>query len=496
MKKITKTLAALLVLASFMMQAGCNKPSSEKRILSFKFYEPEVEATIKESAKTIIATVPEGTNVTALVPIITVSDNAKVNPASGVPQNFTNPKTYTVTAEDGTQAVYTVTVVIGDGGGGNGDDNGDDNGGGNGGGGNGGEELQTYTITTFANPAAGGTVTGGGTYDEGAPDTLKAIANTNYTFDHWQDGNTANPRAITVMANATYTAYFTYTGGSGSAPEGAIAGKFTINASGNKVYFSQGNLQYQASTNIWRFAENQWDYVGTQTDPFGNVGGTVSGSDNRNIGSTYSGWIDLFGWGTSGWNSGNTYYRPWDSNSSNGGTYGPTRNANLTDIYANADWGVYNAISNGGNQAGLWRTLTKDEWVYVFNTRSTSSGIRYVKANVNNVNGVILLPDDWSSSYYSLSLSSANTTGASFSSNTITLSQWNTLEQHGAVFLPAAGLRGGTSVSYVGSHGFYWSVSSYNAIFAYEMVIEDLDLFTFNYYRYSGQSVRLVRFAQ
>ena len=61
---------------------------------------------------------PEGTNVTALVPIITVSDKAMVNPASGVPQNFTTSKTYTVTAEDGTQAVYTVTVIIGNGGGG------------------------------------------------------------------------------------------------------------------------------------------------------------------------------------------------------------------------------------------------------------------------------------------------------------------------------------------------------------------------------------------
>ena len=51
-------------------------------------------------------------------------------------------------------------------------------------------------------------------------------------------------------------------GGGGNAPQGAIDGLFTINSNGDQVYFSQGNLQYQASTNTWRFATNQWDYVG------------------------------------------------------------------------------------------------------------------------------------------------------------------------------------------------------------------------------------------
>lgn len=387
MKKITQTIASImLVMVAFVMLPGCNKPSSEKKILSFKFYEPAIEATIMESAKTVLATVPAGTNVTALVPIITVSDNATVYPVSGVPQNFTTPNTYTVTAEDGTQAVYTVTVVI-------------DNGGGNGSGG---------------------------------------------------DGN-------------------------GNVPLGAIDGKFTINSSGGKVYFSQGNLQYKASTNTWRFAENQYDCIG---------------SSNSSISSSYSGWIDLFGWGTSGWNSGNTFYHPWDSNNSSGmgSSYGPPGQYNLTGSYANADWGVYNAISNGGNQAGLWRTLTWDEWKYVIKTRSTASGIRYAYACVNNVNGVILLPDDWSSDFYSLS--STNTECTSFDINIITLSQWNTLERHGAVFLPAAGHRYGTSTSHVGSAGYYWSASYYDSGRAYYQVFV-----VYGYLdntRFNGHSVRLV----
>jgi len=90
--------------------------------------------------------------------------------------------------------------------------------GGSGSGGNGGGvDTQTYTITTSAEPTNGGSVTGSGNYNEGASVTLRANANTNYTFDRWQDGNTTNPRTITVISNATYTAYFTYSGeGSGN----------------------------------------------------------------------------------------------------------------------------------------------------------------------------------------------------------------------------------------------------------------------------------------
>ena len=278
-------------------------------------------------------------------------------------------------------------------------------------------------------------------------------------------------------------------------PMGAINGLFSVSEI-KQVYFSKGNLQYQANTNTWRFAEHQWDYVGTQTpDNNGNVGGTINGSDNANISSNYSGWIDLFGWGTSGWNSGNTYYHPWDSNNSDGSLYGPPeRYYGLTGSYANADWGVYNSISNGNNTTNQWRTLTQSEWDYVFNSRNTTSGIRYAKAKVNNVNGVILLPDDWSSSTYSLS--NTNTWDASFSSNTIYSYQWTTLESAGAVFLPAAGVRSGTWVSEVGSVGHYWSAThDWNTDnFARLVHVSDYLLSAnSNMYRYYGLSVRLVQ---
>ncbi len=339
-------------------------------------------------------------------------------------------------------------------------------------------QAQSYTISVSANPSNGGMVSGGGSYNYGQTCTVAASANSGYEFTNWTEGGSVVSSnasySFTVSGNRTLVANFET-----SVPIGAINGLFTINANGDQVYFSQGNLQYigSASTPYWKFADNQWDVIGITTG---------QNSSDQNVDR------DLFGWGTSGWNNGNTFYRPWDTNNSGGNSYGPDGLYDLTGTYANADWGVYNPISNGGNQANQWRTLTKDEWTYVFNSRTTSSGIRYAKAKVNAVNGVILLPDDWSSVTYSLS--NTNSPSADFSSNTISASQWNTLEQAGAVFLPAAGLRIGTSVSYVGSYCYYWSASYGNGSQAYGVYFYSISVsLGSNDYRYCGYSVRLVQ---
>ena len=88
--------------------------STDKAITSFVFngLSPAVTATINEAAKTISATVPASTNRTALVPTIAISNKATINPVSGLAKDFTGPVTYTVTAEDGTTAQYTVTVSL------------------------------------------------------------------------------------------------------------------------------------------------------------------------------------------------------------------------------------------------------------------------------------------------------------------------------------------------------------------------------------------------
>ena len=237
-------------------------------------------------------------------------------------------------------------------------------------------------------------------------------------------------------------------GGIGNVPEGAVNGLFSVSAN-KQVYFSQGNLQYQASTNTWRFAENQYDWVGGTElhsgDLYGNVYENEIKCDNTRLSSVYSGWIDLFGWGTSGYNHGAVYYQPWSCvttvswNEVNACYYAyGEENGNLYDQSGRADWGC-NRISNGGGQENLWRTLKYEEWMYLFNTRNTLSGMRYAKATVNGVEGVIILPDSWDSSYCVLNSINGD---ASYTSNIISASKWESqLENNGAVFLPITGER-------------------------------------------------------
>ena len=303
-------------------------------------------------------------------------------------------------------------------------------------------------------------------------------------------------------------------------PEGAINGLFTINEAGDKVYFSQGNLQYQASTNTWRFAEHQWDFVGTQTPNYlGYVAGTVSGSDNINISPTYNGWIDLFGWGTSGWDSGNTYYHPWDDWEPEPGNeeeyhlhslYGPPGEHSISGSYANSDWGIYNAIINGGNRSGIWRTLSIEEWIYLFYTRSTNSDARFAIACLNGVNGVVLLPDSWTLGNFNLN--NINIGGSDYGDNVISSTEWEVLEQFGVVFLPAAGVRSkwfedGIVHVYNGNiTGDYWSIScstDYNSEYNYMARILDFSggwttpfINANDMLRSSGISVRLVQDAR
>ena len=267
-----------------------------------------------------------------------------------------------------------------------------------------------------------------------------------------------------------------------SIPGGAIEGLFSVSAT-QQVYFSQGNLQYigSAATPYWQFAEHQWDCLGTTTN---------QNSSDENVDR------DLFGWGTSGYNHGAVCYQPWSTSMNPGNyyAYGQAYN-NLYDGNGQADWG-YNAISNGGNMEGQWRTLTNDEWVYVFNTRSTTSGIRWAKGTVNGVSGTILLPDNWTASTYALN----NTNDGNYGSNTITAEDWaNTLEANGAVFLPAAGVREGTLVYYVGSYGYYWSASYDGSEYAYYVIFNNglLDPHHYDFlYRSYCLSVRLVRNAE
>ena len=256
------------------------------------------------------------------------------------------------------------------------------------------------------------------------------------------------------------------------APAGAIDGKFTINDSGGKVYFSQGNLQ-ATTTDLgahwtWSFATNQWDCIGgrfiLESEPqTGN--NFISGNGIVSANGT----VDLFGWSTS-----TTYYGIYYSGSS--GSYsGPF-----------VDWG---SIAIGSDAANTWHTLTKDEWKYLFESR-TDAGNKYGKATVNGIHGVVLLPDGWSipdGCYFTAGY------GNGWDINIYDASAWNDMEANGAVFLPAAGVRRETSVSVVGSNGQYWSSTSSTSTYAYYMFFGNSSMYDHSLYRCNGRSVRLVR---
>jgi len=108
-----------------------------------------------------------------------------------------------------------------------------------------------------------------------------------------------------------------------------------------------------------------------------------------------------------------------------------------------------------------YRTLTQDEWAYLLETRGAStvegtSNARYVKAKVNDVNGLIIFPD-----YYTkpseISITNINTGNAAFEDNTYTLEEWEILENSGVVFLPCSGSRLEYETTNINISGFYWS---------------------------------------
>ena len=225
---------------------------------------------------------------------------------------------------------------------------------------------------------------------------------------------------------------------------------FTVSSDGKKVIFSPGNLQYQASTNTWRFAENQWDFVG---------------ADNTNISSSYTGWIDLFGWGTSGYANGATRCEPWSSSTTESYYYAyGAANKNLHDNSKKAEWG-YNLNYNGGDISKMWRTLKNEEWTWLIgaekekdNVNKHRPGRRFLRANVEVKSGkwykgLIIFPDNTENE------NGYNNYNGDY--ETVYNESWNTMLTGGAVFLPAAGFRYNTNYTISTAnneyYGCYWS---------------------------------------
>lgn len=201
-------------------------------------------------------------------------------------------------------------------------------------------------------------------------------------------------------------------------PDGVLSGMFTV-AEGKQVHFSQGNLWYgkvgSAQTASYNFEENQY--------------GTHGYDYTSNT------------WGLFGWSTSTT-------------TYGMSTSVTNSDYSGNfVDWGK--AIDNNGT----WRTLSKDEWGYLFNGRDGAAN-KYGYATVSSKVGLIILPDVFTDPMKN-SGSNAFVTGVTntFTSNLYSPENWAAMESAGAIFLPAAERRYGTNIS-ADQSGSYWSSSA------------------------------------
>lgn len=267
-------------------------------------------------------------------------------------------------------------------------------------------------------------------------------------------------------------------------PEGALSGLFSI-SNNVRVRFSQGNLQYQASSGTsgtWRFATNQWDYVGDATQ--GNVYENGVKCNNLSISSSYSGWIDLFGWGTNGYGTTLPY-----ANDRETAHYGVVNSSGSLGLY---EWGR-NPIANGGNDNDpeLWFTLKSAQWTHLLTVRQvnggTGNGYSYSIVTVNNVKGLLLYHDNF------------------YLQNSYNGRTDLTAVPEGCVFLPYAGLRtprnpdystSHTTVTNIGTEANYWidgyAMSSYYFLHATSSPSSTATTGA----RYLGYSVRLVQNAQ
>ncbi len=257
---------------------------------------------------------------------------------------------------------------------------------------------------------------------------------------------------------------------------GCLPGLFSV-APQRTVQFSKGNLQYRASTATWRFAPRQYD---------------IEASNNSRIASNNDGWIDLFGWGTSGWHGAARAYLPY-AHSINSADYA---DANLTDSLRRADWGINNLIDSSGNCRGLWRTLSASEMSYLLEQRQastigTTDDARYCYASVNNVRGLILFPDRYTHPTQTPLPTAINQPTEPYTSNHYSAEQWDAMEQCGAVFLPAAGSRSGSNYT-PSSISRYWTSTVNGTGRAFTLTLGEPSGMLAPCETYKGLAVRLV----
>lgn len=249
-------------------------------------------------------------------------------------------------------------------------------------------------------------------------------------------------------------------------PEGALPGVFTINEDGRQVYFSKGNLYYNGEEGS-KFNSNLsagWNFYDKQTD-FCNVSSVSANNE-----------ISLFTWGYGTWSKEYTNY-----------------NYETSDVIT--DWGTQ--IGDGN-----WRTLTSDQWNYLYNVRGGTGYPRFARARIKvsstntNIYGLLIFPDGYSGRTSGNGISDLNKTdsGGAYPTSSMTESEWKDLEDLGVVFLPAAGWRNkAITVSKPNSKGYYSSSDPLGMDDCKQFTFDNANINTSSNKRYLSRSVRLVK---
>ena len=196
-----------------------------------------------------------------------------------------------------------------------------------------------------------------------------------------------------------------------------LQGEFSV-SSVKKIWFAKSNLTGWCYEDDWSLPAKQY---------------TIKGNANMSDGYVANE-VDLVAWSTPR-NYYGTYFGYGDNDENTVARFqGPF-----------VDWGesegVISLMGSG------WQTPSAAEWGYVLSERPNAASLK-ATATVADVNGLVLLPDEWEAP--------AGVTVAD--GGTYTDEQWTALEEAGAVFLPAAGkMNDGLSVVEVGTSGYYWT---------------------------------------
>lgn len=221
-------------------------------------------------------------------------------------------------------------------------------------------------------------------------------------------------KTTTTTANVERNNIYTFNWNVEFSP--TLPGEFSV-SSREKVHFSKGNLRatYDGSKYTWGFYDKQY---------IKNASGNTT-IDSQTKGAS----VDLFGWST---------------NSTN---YGISTSENDSDYSGDfKDWGT--AIDN----KGTWRTLSNEEWTYLFGTSDQRNGKTKSGVTVDGQAGcTVIVPDDWDITSYPLQ------TEYSMTSTPMT---WEQAQMAGMVCFPTPSIRWGSFVpSYYNNLGWYWSSS-------------------------------------